>query len=345
MTLPSGGPPAPVFSGMFRMLFNSLTPSLIHAGVELSVFEALAAGPADAATLARKVGASERGLRLLLNALASIGLLEAAGPTYALTPQARLHLLPGHPAYVGDMVKVYANSWDWKALTTLPEAVRNGGTTMAENLESPGFGYWQDFAANSGAASGRLAFLVGAALEPWLAQRHPFNVLDVGCGSGAFGLSLIARRPDGHVTLVDWDNVLPYAREQAAAMGLSNRITTVAGDMFDVPLGGPHDVVIVANLLHHLTPERGTELLRRVRSAVADDGRVVLVNFLADETPSPEDAGGHLFSILALLWTTGGQAYTPGDYADRLGEAGFNVVASQRVPVLPVGVTIAEPRP
>jgi C-methyltransferase len=113
--------------------------------------------------------------------------------------------------------------------------------------------------------------------------------------------------------------------------------------MFKVPLGGPYDVVVVANLLHHLTPERGTVLLRRVREAVADDGRVVLVNFVADETPSPDDSGGHLFSIMALMWTAGGQAYRPQDYADRLGEAGFEVVGSQRVPVLPVGVTIAAP--
>jgi C-methyltransferase len=113
--------------------------------------------------------------------------------------------------------------------------------------------------------------------------------------------------------------------------------------MFEVPMGGPYDVVVVGNLLHHLSPERGVELLRRVRAAVADDGRVVLVNFVADETPSPQDAGGHMFSILALLWTHGGQAYRMEEYAAQLGTAGFSVEASQRVPVLPVGVTIAAP--
>jgi C-methyltransferase len=215
---------------------------------------------------------------------------------------------------------------------------------LAENFESPGFGYWQDFAANSGAASGRLAMLVGAALGPWTAQRPALRVLDVGCGSGAFGLALAGSTPHGHATLLDWDNVLPYAREQAAGMGLRDRVATIAGDMFDVPFGGPYDVVVLGNLLHHLTAERGAELVRRARAAVADDGRVVLVNFVADETPSPEDSGGHLFSILALLWTTGGQAYTPADYADRLGEAGLRVVMTQRVPVLPVAVTVAEPR-
>jgi len=343
MTIPDGGPAAPVFSGMFRMLFNSLTPSLIHAGVELSVFEALAAGPSDAATVAAKIGAPERGVRLLLNALTSIGLLTLEGAAYALAPAARLHLIPGHPAYVGDMVAVYANSWDWKALTTLPDAVRRGGTAMTENLESPGFGYWQDFAANSGAASGRLAFLVGAALQPWVANRETLRVLDIGCGSGAFGLSLINQRPDGHATLLDWENILPYAREQAGRMGLSDRISEISGDMFEVPLGGPYDVVVVANLLHHLSPERGVDLLRRVRGAVADDGRVVLVNFVADESPSPQDAGGHMFSILALLWTHGGQAYRPEEYAAQLDTAGYTIEASRRVPVLPVGVTIAAP--
>lgn len=343
MATSSNDPAAPVFAPMFRMLFNSLTPSLIHAGVELSIFETLADNPADAATVARKVGASERGVHLLLNALASVGLLELDGDTFALTPVAQMHLLPGHPAYVGDMVKLYANSWDWRALATLPDAVRHGGTVLSENLESPGFGYWQDFAANSGAASGRLGFLVGAMLEPWMADRGPVQVLDVGCGSGAFGLGIIARQPDAHVTLLDWDSVLPYARQQAESMGLSDRMTTIAGDMFEVPLGGPYDIVIVANLLHHLTPERGTALLRRIRDAIAPDGRIVLVNFVADDNPSPEDAGGHLFSIMALLWTSGGQAYELEDYSARLVEAGFTVEAAQRVPVLPVGLTIGMP--
>src|SRR5689334_14737550 len=99
MATSSNDPAAPVFAPMFRMLFNSLTPSLIHAGVELSIFETLADNPADAATVARKVGASERGVHLLLNALASVGLLELDGDTFALTPVAQMHLLPGHPAY------------------------------------------------------------------------------------------------------------------------------------------------------------------------------------------------------------------------------------------------------
>src|SRR2546430_17398587 len=109
MSIPSNDPAAPVFSPMFRMLFNSLTPSLINAGVELSVFDTLELGPADAAAVARKVGASERGLQLLLNALSSVALLELDGDVFGLTPLARRRLLPGHPAFAGALIRFYPN--------------------------------------------------------------------------------------------------------------------------------------------------------------------------------------------------------------------------------------------
>lgn len=52
------------------------TTSLLRTGVSMGVFDCLAEGPVDAETAAGRLGSHPRGMRILLNALAAVGLVE-----------------------------------------------------------------------------------------------------------------------------------------------------------------------------------------------------------------------------------------------------------------------------
>ncbi len=169
------------------------------------------------------------------------------------------------------------------------------------------------------------------------------DIIDVACGHGLYGYTLAAAHPQARVWSLDWPNVLAEARKHAAEMGVSDRVESIAGDMFEVPLDGPYDVAMVTNVLHHFSPERGVALLRRVGDAMVHDGRLVLVGFVThDGQPPARDAAAHLFSVLMLVWTHEGEVHSEATYQRMLAAAGFAEGRFYRVPSLPLCVIVAE---
>lgn len=330
-------------SEVFDMLLAYKNTAVLTAAIELGVFDAVAAGATTPAQVADRQQLDPRGTRLLLNALAALRLLNSDGRTYHLPAGAANLLVRGRPGFVGGMAKVMASSWEWDALGHLPEAVRRGGTVTAQNAETPGYEYWQDFAAYADAVAAPTAELMADVLGPWASQRDSLNVLDMACGHGLYGYTLAARQPHARVWSLDWPNVLPLAREHAARMGVGDRAATIAGDMFEVDLGGPYDAVMITNVLHHFSQQRAVQLLRRAAGVLAEDGRIALVGFTLSDAPPASEAAAHLFSILMLIWTHEGEVHTEGAYVRMLAGAGFTGAEVHPVPGLPLRVIVARP--
>jgi SAM-dependent methyltransferase len=336
----AAGPRTP--AEIFDMMLAYKTTALLGTAVELGVFDSLAGGGAGAAEVAGRLGLDERATRLLLNALAAIRLLESDGRSYALAEGAAAHLVRGRPGYVGDMTKVMSSAWEWDALKRLPEAVRRGGTVLEEHAETPGYTYWEDFAAFAGAVARPTAEAAARALAPWASARERLHVLDMACGHGLYGFVLACHYPRARVWSLDWPNVLPIAVQGAERLDVADRVSTIAGDMFEVPLGGPYDLVLITNVLHHFSEERGTELLRRASQALVPQGKVVLVGFTVEQGPPAADPAPHLFSILMLVWTFAGEVHPVAAYQRMLWEAGFGDANVHRVPSLPLRVMVAD---
>ncbi|MDF5753655.1 class I SAM-dependent methyltransferase [Spongiactinospora sp. TRM90649] len=326
---------------LFGMMQAYKVTSLLKTAVSMGVFDHLAAGPASADTVARGLGCAPRGMRILLNALAAVGLAEERDGHYALPPGAEPLLVSGSPAYLGDMVKVMSSDWEWDALKRLDDAVRRGGTVMEVHAETPGYEYWEDFAAYAVAVARPTADVVADALKSWASGRDTMDVLDVACGHGLYGLTLAQRNPQAQVWALDWPNVLTQVDRHADQAGVADRVHHVPGDMFEVPLGGPYDVILVTNVLHHFSEEKAGELLARLAPALRPDGKIVLVGFtLGDENPA-DDPAPHLFSILMLAWTFEGEVHSIEAYDRMLTRAGFTGGRRHDVPGLAFRVLVA----
>ena len=76
----------------------------LHAGVKLDVFTPLAEAPATVSGLARIINADERGLGMLLNALAAMGLLEKNDNGFSATGFSAEYLSRKSPAYMGHII-------------------------------------------------------------------------------------------------------------------------------------------------------------------------------------------------------------------------------------------------
>lgn len=94
----------------------------------------------------------------------------------------------------------------------------------------------------------------------------PARILDLGTGTGALALALLARYPEARATAVDEsEEALSLARENAASVGIAERVDFLASDWFSaVPAGARYDV-IVANP-PYLTAEEVDQATPEVRT-------------------------------------------------------------------------------
>jgi C-methyltransferase len=319
------------------------TTSLLRAGVELGVFDALAEGPAAAETLAGRLGADTRGIRILLDALVAIGLVDPGEAGYRLASGGETLLVSKSPQYLGDMVKVMCSDWEWDALKRLGEAVRHGGTVMDQHAETEQYEYWVDFAAFASAIANPTAAVMADALSAWAADRPCLDVLDMACGHGIYGYTFCQRHAGARVWSLDWPNVLPVAARHAERLGVRDRVELLPGDMFSAPLGGPYDLVMLTNVLHHFDEARGIELLRRARGVLKPDGRLALVGFTVGDKGPAVDPAPYLFSVLMLVWTQQGEVHSEAAYDRMLAASGFGGATVHSVADLPLRVLTANP--
>ena len=274
----------------------------LAAADQLGVLGRLAQGPLDPASLARECGIGERGARMLVAALAGLGVAErGADGRYRAT---RLD---------GPRLARLRAPWDG-----LAEAIRDDRPTVA--VDAP------DVAnAVYPGAVGFLAVLFAPAARraAELLAGSGGRVLDAGAGAAPWSVAIAHRDPACRVTAVDLPGVIPVLREAIAAAGLADRFELVAGDLFTVELDrGAFDLAIAGNLCHLFDPAANRRLIGRLRDALRPGGRLAIIDAVPDERLDGPRAVV-LYALGLLLRTRGGHAYPFSSFVEWLREAGF----------------------
>jgi ubiquinone/menaquinone biosynthesis C-methylase UbiE len=307
---------------LIQMIQGLQVTAILRAGVQLGIFDQIAHGNDRASSIAAAIGADERATRILLDALAAVGLLER-DDSYRLTPLADAFLVTNRPSYLGGMVDILAGSWTWTAYPRLAEAVRYGGTVLDQHAETPGHEFWETFAPSSTGVAAPAAHVLTELLRGWAAQRGTLEILDVACGSGLYSLTLAAEHAMARATLLDWANVLERTKDNVERFGLRERTSFIDGNVFEVALGGPYDVIIASHIFHHFSEQRCQELMRRLAEVLKPDGRLVIHEFVSGSRPA-DDPFPYLFSVIMLAWSRAGEAYSLDTYRRLLQNAGFS---------------------
>ncbi|MEV5374517.1 class I SAM-dependent methyltransferase [Streptomyces nondiastaticus] len=298
--------------------------ALLRTALELRLFDPLADGPQTAAELAAHTDVHPRGMRILLDALAAIGLLRADGGQYVLPDGGAELLVSTSPRFFGGAVRLGASDWEWDAQKHLIDAVRHGGTVAPTHALTPEFDYWEEFATSTSWFNNGAAQLMTEQLVPWAKDRDSVDVLDIACSHGSYGFTFAQAEPRAVITGLDWPNVLEITRRHAERRGVADRFRTLPGDMFKTPLGGPYDIVMLTNVLHHFSQEEATELLRRAATAVKPGGRIAVVGHTTDAHDTPHtNPLPYMFSVIMLVQTHSGETHSVDTYRQMLTDAGF----------------------
>lgn len=110
------------------------------------------------------------------------------------------------------------------------------------------------------------------------------TVLDVGCGTGTFGIALAAQRPDAHVIGIDGDpEILSIARAKPGA-GAVEWHHGLAGEL---PLADDSaDIVTMSLVLHHLLPDQKREAMAEARRVLRPGGSFQIADWGRPHDPA-----------------------------------------------------------
>jgi ubiquinone/menaquinone biosynthesis C-methylase UbiE len=293
----------------------------LKAAVDLDIFTAIASGGRTYEEIAEICKASERGVRIICDAMTTLGFIHKRGDIYSLTDMTAMYLDKKSSTYIGGTIGFLMSDKLMEGFAKLSKSARNGGSVVSEKgslaPESP---MWVKFAKYMSPMMVQAKEAVVKAMK--IDPEKSIKVLDVGAGHGEFGIEVAKNYRYAQVYALDWKNVLEIAWEHAAKAGIVERFHMIEGSAFEVEIGDGWDVVLLPNFLHHFDPETNTEFLKKIAKGLNPDGKVITLEFLPNQNRiSPRREA--LFSLAMLASTPGGDSYTFQELAQMFAKAGF----------------------
>lgn len=311
---------------LFDMVRGNYMTELLACALELGLFDALADGPVPEEALRAKLGLASRPWAVLATAIRALRLMEGLpGQTQSVTPMGRF-LLPGGEHEIRGYVGLTSGLPGVRAMMDLLRADKPVSNRPDEGKAFI-FREGMDSAMESGDSARRLTMaLAGRAFicAPVLADVLPLegigHLVDLGGGTGVYGMALAQRNPGLRVSNFDRPEVLKVAAGILAERGPADRVAMVEGDLFgEYPAC---DAVLLSNVLHDWNEETCLDILRRCHKALRPGGRLFIHDvYLNDALDGPLEVS--LYSA-ALFSLTEGRAYSAAEYRAMLVAAGFS---------------------
>ena len=331
-------------------MVDLLRRPMIGAVTELGIPDLLASGPRAAGDLAAETGTQTAALQRVLRALAAYGVFQMrADGRFELNEVSDL-LRKDRPGSMHYLVLFRAAPWFAQGPAHLIHTLRTGEPGF---VAAHGMSFFEYAAANSDAGALFNAFMrsgsnagVDDDRHVVVAKTYDFGqcrtLVDVGGGTGGLLRAVLNRYPGMNGVLFDTAEVLRDADDGFVADGLAQRCRLEAGDFFEsAPAGG--DVYALSFILHDWPDERCLRILRNVRSGIAADGRLLVIERIVPRCGDDAALLRHqLYQDVNMMVNFGGQERSEEDFRLLLEAGGFELTR-----VLPTGtaVGIVEARP
>lgn len=287
------------------------TARALQAATELGLIDCLARGPQASTELARACSTDPAMTQLLLDTLASLGVVSRDA-------RGRYELV------VDGLALVTTIDRGWSHLAGV---VRSGEPVARAHTAAGAAALYPDLVPS-------LATLFAPATEraaQLLAGGGP-DVLDVGAGAAPWSIALARSSPGVRVTALDLPAVIVSTRRAVEAADLADRFRYLPADMNTCPLPrAAYDTVLLANVCHLFGDARNRALLRRLRPAVRPGGLLAIIDVLAPSGPAAPSSIS-LYALGLRLRTARGAVHSLAAYQTWASDAGFGPVQAEPLP-------------
>ena len=308
-----------------QLVWGKASTQCLFVAAKLGIADLLVDGPRSVDDLAAETKTSAEALYRVLRLLASHEVFVELEPRqFALTPMADL-LRADAPCSFRDYAIVHGSEWYNRAWAHLLYSVEKNepafdlacGLSLFEFMaQHPDAA--TDFNNSMTALSRFEAAGVCAAYD----FSGCNTVVDVGGGHGRLLMDVLAANPKLNGILYDQPSVVEAVRPAIESGELGPRCQVVGGDFFaGAPTGG--DVYLLKHIIHDWDDERSGVILRNCREAMANGGRILVIEGVMP--PGNEPSNSKLWDVVMLALTSGGRERTEEEYAKLYAQAGLTL--------------------
>lgn len=310
--------------------FAYAPPLIISAAVSNKVFDTLESGGKTTEQVRKTTGASQRGLRAILDALVGLELLKKdRHQKYSLTPESEAFLVSDKPGtlagFFGLNVTQRVSKW-----LQLSNVVRTGRPARAVNQEGEGTEFFSGLVENIIPMSYASAQALGNYLK--LAKaKNGVRILDLAAGSGIWGIVLAQKSPRVQVTAVDWAGMIPTTKRITQKFGVADRFKFIEGDLSEANFGNGYDIATLGHILHSEGKDRSRKLLKKTFDALKSGGTIAIAEWLVNDERT-EPLPSLIFAVNMLVHTECGDTFSFNEIKSWLEDAGFKKVRKLEAP-------------
>ena len=302
---------------IFKVASGFMAAKHLFIANEIGLFDQLAGGSASLDDLAQRTNVARTRLRILADAMVSLGFLERHDDAYQNSPVAAAFLCDGAAADMRPFLSFW-NHLSYPMWTKLEDAVRTGKAQTTLNLSD---NLQRIFSEGVQAIQ---AVPSQALPSTYNFDRHD-RMLDIGGGTGSWLSAVLNQFSDLKGTLFELPSAAAVARQNLSAVSAGERVEVVDGDFFTDVLPEAHDVVLIANVMHLFSPESNQMLLRSARKSVPDGARLLLADFWTDVTHTDPPFAA-LMAAEFLMFTGEGDVYSEEEARGWLRETGWQAL-------------------
>jgi ubiquinone/menaquinone biosynthesis C-methylase UbiE len=310
--------------------FAYAAPLIISAAVNNKVFEALQSRAKTVQQVNKETGASERGLRAIMDALVGLELLKKDRQSrYSLTPESEAFLIGDKPGtlagFFGSILPTMISRW-----LKLSDIVREGRPAIAVNQETEGTEFFRQLVETIIPMSYTGAQKLADHLKLATAKDGK-RAIDLAAGSGIWGIALAQKSPRVRVTAVDWAGMIPTTKRITEKFGVRDRFNFIEGDLLEANFGNGYDVATLGHILHSEGEERSRQLLKKVFRALKSRGTIAIAEWLVNDDRT-KPLPSLMFSVQMLVNTEKGDTFSFNEIKSWLEDAGFRKVRKLEAP-------------
>jgi hypothetical protein len=290
----------------------------LHAGVKLDVFTMIGDDRLGSNEISGKLGADERSLPRLLDALTAMNLLIKKDGRYANTLTGKMFLSKDSDRYIGYIIMHHhhlVESW-----ARLDQAVQTGNSVQSRE-------FFNDDTVRESFLMGMFNMAMG--LAPRVAKAIDLTgrrrLLDLGGGPGTYAIHFCMANPGLEARVYDLPATRPFAEKTMQKFGLSDRIAFSDCNYLKDPIRESFDVAWLSHILHGEGPEACQMILRKAVSALRPGGAIIIHDFILNDTMDAPLFPA-LFSLNMLIQTRDGRSYSEGQISDMLASKGVKAI-------------------
>lgn len=303
-------------SSLLEWIVYSGRLQVLAVACELKLFDRLAEKAQSAESLSAQAGAQMVPLRALLDACVGMNLLSLDNGLYRNRSIAQTYLIGESAQYLGELIHVFSvEAPQWFGLRDL--VMEGRGSEDSVEIETERFTMGMHALGMMGEAEA-------------LASRIPLEgrreLIDVGCGSGIYAITLCQNNPELRATLLDREEVLQTTARIVARSPCADRLTLRPADIFEEEYGEDKDAVLFSDVLY-----ADESICRRMiglaHNALKPGGLLIVRGYFSDPD-GKQSSFGALFDLKRMLWDPSRDPITIQVLKGWIADAGFQGIRS-----------------